>query len=69
MAESINTQQAQAFPMKGLLRGRKGIEWDVLIIWIILLVGLAIIIGFIILSGGKMDDIVAKIGDIFRFSS
>lgn len=69
MAESINTQQAQALPMRGLLSGRRGIEWDVLIIWIILLVGLAIIIGLIIISRGKMDDIVAKIGDIFRFGA
>ncbi len=55
--------------IQALWKNRRAIAWDTLVIWILVIIALVVIFGIIALSGGKMNELVDKLADIFRFGS
>lgn len=55
--------------IRALWTNRRAIEWDMLVIWILVLIALVAIFIIIMLSRGKMDELVDKLANIFRFGT
>lgn len=55
--------------IRALWANRRGIEWDMLVIWILVLIALVVIFLIIMLSRGKMNELVDKLANIFRFGT
>lgn len=55
--------------IRALWKNRKAIAWDTLVIWILVLIALVVIFVIIALSGDKMNELIDKLADIFRFGT
>ncbi len=55
--------------IQALGKNRRAIAWDTLVIWILVIIGLLVIFLIVALSGEKMNTLVDKLADIFRFGS
>lgn len=55
--------------IRALWADRRAIEWDMLVIWILVLIALVVVFLIIVLSKDKMNELVGKLADIFRFGA
>ncbi len=55
--------------IRALWTNRRAIEWDMLVIWILVLIALVVIFLIIVLSKDKMNELVDKLTNIFRFGT